>query len=186
VQLRAALLLVVLALAAALPAARPLRAHAADCSLSAVPCLDASFPAAYALGSTLNAGTTTTSPEQVLEVSSTASWGVRIQTDLIDGRMKQFSGGAYVSSGRILANPLTWGLTSIAGSSQTPVYSALSSTPATVVAGQPGHCVQVAVSLVCSSSTVGVRHRLTPSFTDRRVAPHSYRTLVTYTASHGF
>lgn len=176
----AALLLVV---ALALAAVLPVSARAADCSLSLVQCLDVDFPVAYSLGSSLNAGTTTTSSEQILRISSTASWGVRIQTDLADGRMKQFNGSTYLTSGQILTNPLGWALVSIAGTPQTPSYTALSSAPATVVTGRPANCL---LNLLCTDSTIGVRHRLTTSFADRRVAPHSYRALVTYSVSHGF
>jgi hypothetical protein len=108
---------------------------------------------------------------------------VRIQSDLVDGRMKQFNGTNYVGSARILTNPLTWGLTSIGGVAQTPSYVALSSSQAVVVSGRPAHCI---LNVLCGSSTVGVRHRLTTSFADRRVSPHSYRVLVTYTVEHGF
>lgn len=175
----ALLLALVLALVAALPGT----ARAADCSLSLVDCLDVDFPAAASLGSTINAGMTVTSSEQLLHVSSTAPWGVRIRSDLADGRMRQFNGSSYVGSPRTLTNPLAWGLTSIAGVAQAPAYTALSSTDATVVSGRPAHCL---LNALCTSSTIGVRHRLSTSFADRRVAPHSYRVLVTYSVSHGF
>lgn len=153
-------------------------------NLVVVPCLEATFPGDLLLGTALDAGTTTTSGQQDVVVSSNQSWGLRIQSDLADGRMKQWNGSAYVSAPRILTNPLRWGLTSLAGAPLVPTYTALTSTPTTVIGTQPATgCV---LGLACLTTTVGIRHRLTTTFADRRVSPDSYRVRVTYTASHGF
>ncbi len=158
----------------------------AGCALNLVviPCLEATFPGELSLGSALDAGTTTTSGQQDVVVSSNQSWGLRIQSDLADGRMKQWNGASYVGSPRILTNPLRWALTSLAGVPVAPTYAGLTSTPTTVLTGQPTTgCV---LGLTCLTTTVGIRHRLTTTFADRRVSPDSYRVRVTYTASHGF
>ncbi len=76
------------------------------------------------------------------------------------------------------------GRTSVAGVPQTPTYTALSSTAATVVGGQSQTgCV---LGLTCGTRTVGVRLRQAFAFTDVRLSPRAYRVRVTYTASHGF
>ncbi len=153
-------------------------------NLVVIPCLEASFPADVSLGTALDAGTTTTSAQQSVVVSSNQSWGLRIQSDLADGRMRQWNGSAYVASPRNLTNPLTWGLTSLGGIPQTPSYTALTSSPTTVVTAQGATgCV---LGLACGTTTVGIRQRLTTTFSDRRVSPDTYRLRVTYTASHGY
>lgn len=159
----------------------------AACTLSLVvtPCLQATWPGTPVAFGSVDAGTTTTSAEQLITVSANQSWGIRISSDLADGRMKEWDGSAYdTSSPRSLTEPLAWGRSSLAGAVQTPSWTALSSTPATVVAGRPAtSCV---LGSLCGVESVGVKYRLTSRFADRRAAPNQYRILVTYDAQLGF
>lgn len=160
------------------PAAR------ADCPLRDFgPCIEAVFPSALDLGTPL-AGTTATSGEQAITVSSNESWGLTISSDLGDGRMAQFDGAAYVTPARALGEPLRWSLSSINTTSYGLNFSALSSTPASVVSGRSATTCVVLVG--CGSETVRVRFAQTLRFSDRRVAPMTYRIRVTYVAQHGF
>ncbi len=155
------------------------------CTVSLLtPCLQMSLPSALALG-TVDAGTTTTSAEQGVVVSSNLQYGVKISADLTDGRMKQWTGAAYAASPRILTNPLQVARTSYNGTPVgSPSYVALSGTPTLLGTGLgPTDCL---IGLFCSTHTLGVKFRLSTSFADRRVAPDSYRILVTYTADHAF
>lgn len=169
-------------LGAALVLAAPARA-ACELNLILIPCLEAAFPGDVALGAH-DAGSTATSPEQIVTVSSNQSWGLRIASDAADGRMREWNGSAYPAGGSTLGAPLNWGLTSIAGAPQSPSYTALSSTAATVVGGQSQTgCV---LGLTCGTRTVGVRLRQAFAWSDVRLSPRVYRARVTYTASHGF
>jgi hypothetical protein len=169
---------------ALVPAASVAPRAEALCSVSLLtPCLQMSLPGALSLG-TVNAGTTTTSPEQGVVVSSNLQYGVKVSADLVDGRMKQWTGAAYAASPRILANPLRVARSSYNGTPVTPSFFALSGTPTLLGTGLgPTDCL---VGLLCGSHTLGVQFRLSTSFSDRRVSPDSYRILVTYTADHAF
>lgn len=162
----------------------PSSARGADCPLLTVgPCIQATLPPAVGLG-TPTAGSTTTSAEQAITVSSNDSWGLRISSDLGDGRMAQFDGSGYVASGRVLSDPLRWSLSSIGTTSHPLNFSALSSSAATVVSGRAAtSCVLL---LGCGNETVRVRFAQTLRFSDRPVAPMTYRIKVTYVAQHGF
>lgn len=157
---------------------------ACELNLILLPCLEASFPADLALGDG-DAGSTVTSAEQTVTVSSNQSWGLRIVADRADGRMREWTGSAYETvSPRTLTGALRWGLTSIAGAPQTPTYADLSDSAAAVVSGQSATaCV---LGLACGTRAIGVRLRQAFTFGDARIAPRTYRLRVTYTASHGF
>jgi hypothetical protein len=177
-----ALLVGLTTLGAVLTFVAPARA-ACELNLILIPCLEAAFPGDVALGAN-DAGTTVTSPEQIVTVSSNQSWGLRIASDAADGRMREWDGGAYPGGGSTLGSPLNWGLTSIAGAPQSPSYTALSSTAASVVSGQSQTgCI---LGLTCGTRTVGVRLRQAFTYADVRLSPRVYRARVTYTASHGF
>lgn len=164
----------------ALAAMHPAVASAA-CSPTPA-CLEATFPANYVWGA-LDAGSSgNVSAEQVITVTSTDPWGVRIASDVADGRMKEWTGTAYVSTApKTLANALTWALTRIAVTPQTPSYQALSSTPASVVSGQAGTCTET-----CSSKEVAVRYRQVVSFGDVAAGSNDYRIEVSFEAAQGF
>lgn len=163
-------------------AVAPPAAHANCPLLDAGPCIEATFPSALDLGSSL-AGSTTISAEQAITVSSNDSWGLKISSDLGDGRMAQFDGSVYVASGRVLSDPLRWSLSSIDTTSYALGFSALSSSPAAVVSGRAAtSCVLL---LGCGSETVRVRFAQTLRFSDRRIAPMTYRIKATYVAQHG-
>lgn len=164
-------------------AVAPSPARAACPLLSIGACLQASFPSALSMGSPL-AGSTATSGEQAITVSSNASWGVRISSDRADGRPAEFNGSAYVAPTRALSEPLRWSLSSIGTTSYAPDFKALSGTAATVVSGRAAtSCV---ILLGCGSETVRIRFAQTLRFSDRRAAPNTYRVNVTYLAQHGF
>jgi hypothetical protein len=148
----------------------------------AVACLEATFPAGYVWGA-LDAGNSgNVSGEQVITVTSTAPWGIRISSDLDDGRMKEWTGSAYVASApRVLGNPLTWGLTQIGSTPQTPDYQPLSSTPASVVSGVASTC-----SATCGSTEIGVRYRQVVGYGDVSAGTNDYRLQVSFEAAQGF
>ena len=149
------------------------------------PCIELSMPASpLALGS-VTPGTSTTSAEQTLTISSNLGYGVKVSSDLSDGRMKEWTGAAYVaSSPKILATALDVAKTSYNATTYTPSWHALSSTPYLLGTGLgPTDCL---IGLLCGSHTLGVRYRQAATYADRRASPNSYRVLVTYTADHAF
>lgn len=171
---------------AATLAACLLPALAADDALAAcepaTPCLEATFPPALVWGPLDAGGAGSVSAEQVVSVSSTNTWGLRIASDLADGRMREWTGSAYVTSApKVLAAPLTWGLSRIGETAQTPVYTSLSSTGASVVSGQPTTC-----TATCGSASVGLRYRQPVSYGDVSAGVNDYRIQVSFEASHGF
>ena len=168
------------------PAAR------ADCALGLlVPCIQVTMPASPLSLGTVGAGTTTISAEQLINISSSSDFGVKVSSDLVDGRMKEWTGAAYAASPKILTTPLDVAKTSYNGATNAPAWQALTSTPSLFGTGSgqgfgPTDCLTVIVTYVCGSRNLGVKYRLRTSFADRRVNPNSYRILVTYTADHAF
>lgn len=157
----------------------------AACSVSLLtPCLQLSMPAPVALGS-LDAGTTSVSGEQAFVVSSNVAYGVKVSSDLVDGRMRQWTGAAYVAAApKVLSAPLEVGRSSYNGTPSVLTWHALTDTPFLLGTGLgPTACV---LGLLCGTHTLGVKYRQRTSFADRRASPDSYRILVTYTADHGF
>lgn len=174
---------VLLAVTAAVGAVGPAVPDAALAACDpAVACLEATFPGAYVWGP-LDAGNSgNVSAEQVITVTSTEPWGVRISSDLADGRMKEWTGTAYVSSApKVLGNPLTWGLTRIGATPQTPAYQALSSSAASVVSGVASTC-----TTTCGSTEIGVRYRQVVGYGDVSAGANDYRIEVSFDAAHGF
>lgn len=143
------------------------------------------WPASGLALGTVNAGTTTVSAEQTISVSSNLDYGVKVVSDLADGRMKEWTGAAYVaSSPKVLTTALDVAKTSFNGTTYAPSWQALSSTPFLLGTNLgPTDCL---IGLFCGSRDLGVKYRLRTSFADRRASPDSYRILVTYTADHGF
>jgi hypothetical protein len=171
------LLLAVASLAAA-PAAHGATSATGNASVTAnvANSLEATFPGNYAFGGLApgnNLGT-----EQVTTVKSNAAWGLKVATDLANGRMAEWTGSAYVSAGKSLATPLEWSVSSIAGAAQPASWNAFSSTGAGVVSSQP--------ATDDSGRTVGVTYRQTVSYADQSASPNSYRIQVAYTAQQGF
>lgn len=173
--------------AAAMAALAVPAAAGAACTLTliVVPCIDVSWPSASVAFGTVNAGTTTTSAEQVVTVSANVSWGMRISADQTGGRPKEWTGASYVAgSPKILTNALQWSRSSIDGGGTPTAYTDLSTSAASVVSGRGATgCV---LNLLCGTDDIGVRLRLRTTFNDRRASPNSYRLLVTYDAQTGF
>src|SRR4051812_49951214 len=91
--------------------------------------LAATFPSNYAFGTLTVGGSGNTSTEQLVNVKSNASWGVKVSSDQTAGKMREWDGSAYVASGNILANAMQWALTSVDGTPVgSPTYANLSST----------------------------------------------------------
>lgn len=157
----------------------------AACSLNLVltACIEMTVPSGATFGE-LDAGKASSGGEQAVQVSSNQSWGLKVGSDAPDGRMREWTGTAYAETPAILTHPMEWGLTSLAGLPQTPTWTAMSSTPATVVSGRPA--TACLVGGLCGTETVGVTYRQPVSFADRSAGSHDYRLLVTYTAQHGF
>lgn len=151
---------------------------AAACSVEPA-CLEATFPSDYAWGQ-LNLGGNE-SVEQVITVTSNQSWGVRIASDLADGRMKEWSGSAYVATApKILEVPLEWAPSSIDGVAQSMGYRAVSSTSADAVSGQPSTC-----PVDCSPVQIGVRYRQVLGFADAPAGVNEYRIVLSFEAAQG-
>lgn len=139
--------------------------------------LAATFPAAYAWGN-LAAGAASTSAEQTVNVKSNALWGLKLSTDIADGRMTEWNGTAYVASPKVLTNALNWRMSSLGGVAQGTAFAALTSTPALVTGSQ---------AITSDSGTdVGVTYRQTVSYADTSAGANDYRVLVTFDASQGY
>lgn len=141
-------------------------------------------PASLAIGS-LDAGATVVTAEQTLTISSNVAYGVKVSADQATGRMKEWTGAAYVaSSPKVMTTALDVAKTSYNGATYAPAWQALSSTPYLLGTGLgPTDCL---IGLLCGSHDLGVKYRVRGSFSDRRASPNSYRILVTYTADHAF
>jgi hypothetical protein len=139
------------------------------------PQLVATFPGDFGLGS-FAAGATTSSSEQVLNVKSNGSWGLRISAD--SANMRRWNGSAYVAGS--LSSPLTWARTSQGGTPVgSPTYSAIGTSAANVVTGQ-------AVT-TDSGTDVGVTFRQAVSYgDDAALGSDVYRVVVTYAAGQAF
>src|SRR4051794_16284638 len=143
--------------------------------------LAATFPSAYAFGTLTVGGAGNTSTEQIVNVKSNASWGVKISTDQAAGKMREWDGSAYVAAGNIFTNALQWALTSTGGTPVgSPTYANLSST-ATLVAGSQGRTSD-------SGLDVGAKFKQLVSYADQATlaGSNTYRVLVTYDAAQGF
>lgn len=140
--------------------------------------LEATFPAAYAWGN-LNAGAAgNVSTEQVVNVKSNQSWGVKAATDEAGGLMREWNGAAY-AGGKVLVNPLNWRLSSLGGTPQSTSFAAFTSTPALVTGGN--------TTFSDSGVDVGVKFSQLISYTDVAAGvTNDYRTLVTYQVAQGF
>lgn len=169
-------------LALAVAAAAIVWPSSATAACSATPaCLEATFPPDLAWGQ-LNAGPAgNDSAEQLITVTSNQPWGVRVASDLADGRMREWTGSAYATTPKILSNPLQWALTSINAIAQPLSYQALSSTAATVLSNRSSTCPDV-----CSSAQIGMRYRQPVSYADVPAGANDYRLQVSYEAAQGF
>jgi hypothetical protein len=158
----------------------PAAARAA-CTATAA-CLEAIFPAPYDWGA-LDAGPAgTESAEQVIAVTSTEPWGVRISSDLANGRMKEWNGTSYVADApKVLVEPLEWTLTRIDDKTTPRSFAALSSTAAPIVSGRPSTC-----ATTCVAAEVGVKYRQVVSYSDDAAGVNDYRIDVIYEAGQGF
>ncbi|WP_205696264.1 hypothetical protein [Conexibacter sp. SYSU D00693] len=158
-------------------------AHAVTSSQSitadVAPTLQATFPGDYAWGTLAVGAGGNTSSEQTVNVKSNAAWGVKVSSDLADGRMKEWTGAAYVSSSpKVLTHALTWRLSSLGGAAQGTSFAALSSTAAAVTTSQ---------AITGDSGTdVGVTYRQVASFADPSAGGNDYRIAVTYDAAQGY
>jgi hypothetical protein len=145
-------------------------------ALNEMPELTASFPSAYSWPA-LVPGTTATSAEQTVSVTSNRSWGLQLASDAADGRSRQWNGSIYKSL--TLTNAMQWRTSSIAGNAQATSFASLSGTNATAVTGQAPAAGAVAV---------GVTFRQQVSYADEAALPvgHTYRQNISYTAQQGF
>jgi hypothetical protein len=143
------------------------------------PTLQATFPSDYAWGNLSPGAAGNTSSEQTVNVKSNAAWGLKVSTDLVDGRMKEWTGAAYVSSSpKILANALTWRMSTLGGSAQGTSFAAASSTAALVTGSQP---------ITGDSGTdVGITYKQVASFSDANAGSNDYRIAVTFDAAQGY
>lgn len=143
--------------------------------------LAATFPSAYSFGTLTVGGSGNTSTEQIVNVKSNASWGIKIASDQAAGKMREWNGSAYVASGNILANALQWALTSTGGTPVgSPSYAALSSTSTSLVTSQS--------RTADAGVDVGTTFKQLVSYADEQslAGSNTYRVLVTYDAAQGF
>ncbi len=133
-------------------------------------------PSAFTLSSAATPGTPVVSQPLNFTVKSNASWGIQVQSDSSDGRLREFDTGlgAYVMNGKTTNNSLQWGLTDSGpwtnlSSSPVPLFTAQSAT------GEAGASVAFLV-------------RFTPTFSDQPLTTtgHEYRIQLTYTAAVGY
>lgn len=140
--------------------------------------LEATFPGNYAWGD-LTPGETPVSTEQVTTVKSNASWGVKIASDLADGKMKQWNGLTYTAvTPKILTNAMEWTISSIGGTGQAASWSSFSNVQALVTGSQSG--------TNDAGRAVGVKYRQAVSYSDANAGSDDYRIALTYTAQQGF
>lgn len=170
--------LLALALAGLMPSSATAATGTQAVTLDVAPTLTATFPTAYDFGD-IAPGAAQVSPAQTVNVRSNATWGLRISSDLTDGRMAEFDAGAYIPvGGRTLALPLNWRLGSLAGVSQATTFVPVTAVPAPVTLAQ-GPTSDAGVD-------VGVLLNQTLSFADQRLGnAGDYRILLSYTASQG-
>jgi len=142
--------------------------------------LEATFPSAYAWGNLDVGATGNISAEQIVNVKSNAAWGVKVASDLVDGKMKEWTGAAYVASApKILSNPLTWRLSTLGAVPQATSFAALSSVQALVSGTQP--------ATGDSGVDVGTRYRQVISYLDPNAGvTNDYRLLVSYDVAQGY
>lgn len=140
--------------------------------------LEATFPGAYAWGD-LPAGAASTSSEQVVNVKSNALWGLKLSTDVTDGRMTEWDGSSYIaSSPKVLTNALNWRMSALGGVAQGTSFAALSSAQALITGSQ--------TLTGDSGRNVGVTYRQTVSYADVNAGVNNYRVQVTFDASQGY
>jgi len=139
--------------------------------------LEATFPAAYTFGS-FTIGATNTSTEQILNVRSNASWGVKISSDEATGRMRRHNGSSYVAGQ--LASALQWANSSFDGTAvASPVYANLGSTQGLVLGSKP--------ATGDTGANVGVQYRQDVAYADNAdLGTDVYRIAVTFDAAQGF
>ena len=143
--------------------------------------LEATFPSAYSFGAwALGAGGNISS-EQIVNVKSNRSWGVKLSSDEATGLMRRWNGTAYVTTpnDRTLANATQWGATSFDGGALTPTYANLSSTQALILGSKP--------KTGDAGNNVGLKYKQVVSYADDAdIASDVYRILVSFDASQGF
>jgi hypothetical protein len=171
--------------AAVIAAAAPASAATSGAGTSSVtadvaPTLEATFPSAYAWGN-LNAGAAgNESVEQTVTVKSNQTWGVKIASDLLDGKMKEWDGTAYVATTpKVLTNALNWRMSSLAGAVQATSFAGLSSTEALVTGTQ---------AITSDAGTaVGMKYKQVVSYADVAAgASNDYRIQANFNVSQGF
>jgi hypothetical protein len=138
--------------------------------------LEATFPGAYAWGA-LDAGATgNTSGAQTINVKSNSSWGVQASTDQAAGRMREWSGAAYLAP--TLTNSLNWRLSALGGVGQATSFAAFSSTPA-LVTGSQGVTSDAGVDVALTFKQV-------ISYADVSAGANDYRVVVSYDVAQGY
>jgi hypothetical protein len=139
--------------------------------------LEATFPTAYSFGG-FTIGATNTSTEQILNVRSNASWGVKISSDEPTGRMRRYNGSSYVAGQ--LASALQWAHTRTGATAVgSPVYANLGSTQGLVLGSQG--------ATGNTGTNVGVQYRQDVAYADNaNLGTDVYRIAVTFDAAQGF
>lgn len=140
--------------------------------------LEATFPGAYAWGDLVAGAAANTSAEQAITVKSNATWGVRVATDQAAGKLREWTGAAYVGAGKILTNALTWRLSTLGGVAQGGAYTAFSSTPALVTGSQ--------AATDDTGVAVGLTYQQAVSYADTNAGANDYRVLVSFDVSQGY
>ncbi len=138
--------------------------------------LEASFPSDYPWGNLSPGSAGTESAEQVLNVKSNQTWGVKTSTDIASGKMTEWTGALYAL--KVLTNALQWKLSSLGGTAQGTSYAAYSSTEALVTGSQP--------VTSDSGTNVGVKYKQVVSYGDVNAGVNDYRILVNYNVAQGF
>ena len=167
-------------LAAAQPAA------ASGCLINLGTCLVVTFPSGPLNFGSVNAATSTISAEQAMSVAAGNTWGIKISSDQAGGKMKEWTGSAYVSSSpKIMHNALQWRVSSINGANQATSFANLSNTPSVALTNQPiTGCVLVL--LTCTDIPLGFKFKLNTSFSDANAGANDYRIQVTYDVALGY
>lgn len=135
--------------------------------------VEAAIPAQLSFGDILPGAVGAESPVFNITVKSNTTWGMKIKSDLADGRMKEWTGTSYAASPKVLSRALEW-KEDTSGS-----YAAISGTEAVVVTGK---------SPTSDLGTiVGLRFKQVVSYADSRLENgNTYHILIFYTISQNY
>jgi hypothetical protein len=169
----------ILALAAASPAAAATSATSTQ-TITGAPTatLVATFPSASLGLGAMNAGATSTTSEQGLNIKSNSSWGLQISADRTN--MCRWNGTACVA-GQDLANPFQWALTRNGTAIGSPSWAGIVASPSNASA------VTAQGPTSDSGTDLGLTFRQAVSYADNAgIGSDTYRIVVSYAAAQGF